>query len=265
MKYFIIILIFVSSQLFSQNNSFYKALSSDGELKFYSQINKTPVIISNGNLLIENSLPNYTKGLQFMQAPGLFSSVNELYTYLTNNSKFYFSNNSEKGSYYNKNATHNAQRQMYYNGGVEIYNKSLSLNDEEASKDPLWDLISNVRFQLIFRETYIKDNNYEFLLLSTVNVFKAEMNINSTIDIDKTANYFLKNSSTEDIKRFKKSVGSYCMIKEDGIWKACSAEAVFKYLQEKGFLQLIKNKVDSNNFYDVLSVLDNGIRTYNQI
>lgn len=262
MKYFIIILIIFTSQLFSQNNAFYKTLSGDGVLKLYSQINKTPVFISNGNIMNESNLPNYTKGLQFMQAPGLFSSVNDLYTYLTNNSRFYFSNHSEKGSYYNKNTTHDTERQMYYSGGVEIYNKSLSMNDEEASQDPLWELISDVRFQLVFRETYIKDNNYEFLLLSTVDVFKAGMNVNSTIDIEKAANYFLKNSNTEDIKKYKKSVGSYCMIKEDGIWKACSSTAVFEYLQEKGFLQLIKNKINSNNFYDVLSVIDNGIRAY---
>lgn len=254
-----------TSKVFSQNNAFYKSLNGNGELKFYTQINKTPVLISNGNIMIENNFPNYTKGLQFMQAPGLFSSVNELYTYLTNNSRFYFSNYSEKGSYYNKNTSHDAERQMYYSDGVAIYNKSLSMNDEEASQDPLWDLISDVRFQLVFRETYIKDNNYEFLILGTVDVFKAKMNINSITDIEKAANYFLKTSSTEDIKRFKKSVGLYCMIKEDGIWKACSSTAVFEYLQEKGFLQLIKNKIDSNNFYDVLSLIDGGVRTYTQI
>lgn len=157
MKYLLIVLVFYSYQLHGQNSSFYKDLNNSG-LKLYSQINEDPVLISHSNILSKNSLPNYSKGLQFMQAPGQFNSVNELYTYLTNNSAFYFGNHSEAGSYCNKSTTHNGQREHYYNDGVEIYNESLSLtSDNDASETGLWDLISNVRYQLVFRETYIKD------------------------------------------------------------------------------------------------------------
>ncbi len=264
MKYVLIVLVLLSCQLYSQNNNFYEDLNNSG-LKIYSQINEDPVLISHGNILSENIMPNYSSGLQFMQAPGLFNSENELYTYLTSNSDFYFSNHSEVGSYYNKNSTHSSQREQYYNNGVEIYNESLSYtSDSDASESDIWDLISNVRYQLVFRETYIKDNNYEFLLLTTINVFKADIDVNSNSDIAAAVNYFLRNSSEEEIEKFKKSAASYSMVKEDGIWKACSADAVFEYLNEMGHLLLITEKINSNNFYDVLSNVEGGLRQYTQ-
>ncbi|PCH72696.1 MAG: hypothetical protein COB98_11555 [Flavobacteriaceae bacterium] len=266
MKYFIIGLLLLSSQLFSQNNSFYKTLSNNGEFKFYSQINKTPVLISHGDILSENILPNYAQGLQFMQAPGLFNSTEELYSYLTNNSTFYFKSSKEKGSYYNKAGTHSNKRNMYYEGGLEAYHKSVSYNsDEEAVQDPLWQLITGVRYQLVFRESYIKDADFEFLILSTVNVFKAGIDVGSTSDIENIIKIFLKQSSEEEINKFKKNVGSYCLIKEEGVWKTCSPLAVFEYLQEKQYLHLIKEKVNSTNFYDVLSTVESGIRKYEQV
>ena len=263
MKYILIALLLVTSHSFSQNNSFYKTLSSDGVLKFYSQINSTPVLISHGDIVNENILPNYTKGLQFMQAPGLFSSESELYNYFTNNSEFYFDNSSQPNSYYNKNASHSMQRVQYYNNGLEVYNESITYNtDEEALESPVWDLISNVRYQLIFRETYIKENDYEFLLLTTINVLKAGIDVNSNADIQKIRNYFLRALNEEETKTIKKSIGSYCLIKESGVWKACSATAVFQHLQAKGYLQSIKDKVNSSNFYDVTSTVANGSRQY---
>lgn len=77
--------------------------------------------------------------------------------------------------------------------------------------------------------------------------------------------YFLKKSSKNEIEKFKKSESSYCMIKENGIWKACSAVAVFEYLNQTGSLQLITEKVNSDKFYDVLSIVQSGVRQYREV
>jgi len=265
-RYIVIVLVFLSFQSYSQTSSFYKSLNNN-EAFMYSQINKDPVLISHGTILSENNLPNYSKGLQFMQAPGLFSSVDSLYNYLTDNNKFYFDNYDKKGSYYSKSSSHINERVMHYNNGVEIYNESLGYKtDEEAVQSAVWDLISDVRYQLIFEEDYIKDSNYEFLILHTVDVFKADIDVNSNNDIENVANVFLKILSEDEINKFnRRNVGLYCMIKEGGVWKACSSKSAFKYMQERGYLHLIKAKVESNNFYDVLSTVENGVRQYQKI
>ncbi len=259
MRYILIALILFSHQFYSQQANFYKELGNSGAF-MYTQVNKDPVIITHGNIRNENTLPNYSKGLQFMQAPGLFNSVNELYNFLTDNSKFYFEGYGEKGSYYNKSSSHIGERTSYYTDFVKVFNESVGYsNDDEALKSTVWDLIGNVRYQVIFEENYIKDSNYEFLILRTVHPFVADIDINSNIDIEKAANHFLKTSINENIK---KGVRSYCLIKEKGTWKACSAKAVFKYMNEKNYLNLVKAKIKSSNFCDVLSTVENGSRKY---
>lgn len=265
MKYILSLLLLTVIKVNSQNDSFYKNLNFSGTLKMYSQINENPVLISNGNILSENSLPDYTRGLQFMQAPGVFNSVDELYNYLTNNNDFYFENYEQAGSYYNKTSSHNEERELYYSSGIRTYNKSLSYSDEEAIQSGVWDLISNIKYQLVYRETYIKEDIYEFLLLGTINAFKADIDVDSSSDIEKGANYFLRNSiDEEEILQLRSSAGSYAMIKEDGRWKACSASAVFKYLKIRRYLSLVKQKLNSNNFYDVLSTVENETRIYTE-
>ena len=123
----------------------------------------------------------------------------------------------------------------------------------------------DIRYQLIFREIYVKDETYEFLILSTVNVFKIDININSQSDIEKVSNIFLKTSSQSEIDNFGRNIELYCLIKEDNIWKACSYSAFVDYLKEKGYLPKIKAKSTSNKSYDVVSTVENGIRTYQQI
>jgi len=259
MRYILIVMVFLSYQSYSQEVGLYKELNNSNVF-MYTQINKDPVIISHGNILSEDILPNYTKGLQFMQAPGVFNSIDELYMYLTNNSKFYFENYDRKGSYYNKNSSHINERKSYYDDFVNIYNESLSYsNDDDALESPVWDLIGNVRYQLVFEEDYIKDSNYEFLILRTIHPFISNISVNLSSDIENVSSYFLRASNDEIIK---KGIRSYCMIKEDGVWKACSAKSVFKYMQEQGYLQLVKDKVESINFYDVLSTVENGSRKY---
>ncbi|SDW82951.1 hypothetical protein SAMN05444411_102262 [Lutibacter oricola] len=259
----IIISLLFLLKTYGQNEMFYEDIGNS--LMFYSQINKDPVIISHGQILNEQTLPNYSKGLQFMQAPGLFSSVNELYNYLTNNNDFFFQNFSEPASYYNKNNSHSAQRNQYYTDGVTVYNKSLSIsNDNDARDDTLYELISDVRYQVVFQETYIKDNNYEFLILSTLNVLQSDINLNIQSEIDSVSNIFLKLSTPSEIEEFGKNLELYCLIKENDIWKACSIEAHLKYLEDNGYMEIVTNKINSNNFYDVLSTVNNGIRVYTE-
>jgi hypothetical protein len=260
----IIISLFFLSKTYGQNETFYEDIGNN--LMFYSQINKDPVIISHGQILNEQALPNYSKGLQFMQAPGLFSSVNELYNYLTNNSDFFFQNFSEPESYNNKNNSHSSQRNQYYTEGLAVYNKSLSIsNDNDARNDVLYDLISDVRYQVVFQETYIKDNNHEFLILSTLNVLQSDLNLNIQGDIDSVSNIFLKTSSPSEIEEFRKNIELYCLIKENGIWKACSMEEHLKYLEDNNYMEIVTNKINSNNFYDILSTINNGVRIYTEI
>ena len=264
MKNILILLMITTSPLLAQKVEFYESLGNG--LQFYTQINTDPVLISHGNIISENTLPNYTKGLQFMQAYGLFNSVDEAYSYLTDNPTFFFDNFEKEGSYYNKAPSHAYQRQSYYDGGVETYNRSLSYAlDENAVKDPLWELISEVRYQLVLEENYIKDSNYEFVIIHAVNVFRGYIDINSESDMSKLTSYALKTISPEDKRKLLGAVGLYGLIKEEGEWKACSANAIFRYLQDQGTLDFVKDKVNSADFYDVLSTVENGVRVYEQV
>ena len=84
-------------------------------------------------------------------------------------------------------------------------------------------------------------------------------------DIENVSNIFLKLSSPSEIEEFKNYLELYCMIKENGIWKACSFEAHLKYLVENSYMEIVNSKINSNNFYDILSTVENGVRIYTGI
>ena len=261
-KLFVIYFMVLTQVTCAQVESLYRPLNNDG-LLYYRQINEDPVIVFHDQCLSENNMPNYIKGLHFVVgSPAFFETSDDMYAYLTDNQLFAYEDRFRPGSYYNKNATHQSQRQLFFNNGVEAYNKSLILSDEEVKESKHVSSISIRRYQLVATETYIKDGEYEFLFIEFVDVYKADIDPKSSGDVDKVVNFFKRAELSEiDYNNIKRGTIMECFIKENGFWKACYPLPIYQYWRNKGYDQLIKDKAN----YDVLSTVENGVRVYEQV
>ncbi|CAM4295632.1 hypothetical protein ZONE111904_12735 [Zobellia nedashkovskayae] len=75
-------------------------------------------------------------------------------------------------------------------------------------------------------------------------------------DINSVSNIFLKLSSQSEIEEFRKNLELYCLIKEEDVWKACSIQAHLKNLEDNSYMEIVTNKINSNNFHDVISTVE---------
>jgi len=204
----------------AQNPSFYEPHPTNSNIQWYYQINENPVIIKNGNITSENTNPSWYNAFQFVNCPGVFNSVQQAYSYLTDRSEFL----SDDNSYYNRTKP---SQQTYY---IEptILNRSRNYATNEAAKnDTNAYVLAGCRESAIFGELYLRINGEEFLFLDYMRMYLFDLDSTSSADVNLVVDYLKANNENNVINEGLRYLVFH---KENGIWKYVIEEKADTYI-----------------------------------
>lgn len=261
MKYIYLILILITYKGFSQNEIFYKNVPGFTNVKYYNQVNITPYIFKNGIILYENVYPNWYKGLMYHKSPGIFNSVEELYSYLGDDQRF--TQNPIRSSTYNHKTDLNHQAQYLEMGKKDLNESKLYLNDLEFLEvvNPNSAQLYK-RYSIVHREVYLKIDNDEFLVLTFSSMTGTF--IPTELEVHKLTGYI--NGETA----FKAEIEQGgCLVftilhKEAGLWKFLGDDLrAVQYITDKNLnpilTQILKNSSDSATVVSTINSSGNRV------
>ncbi len=262
MKKLYILFILVAFKGFSQNETFYKSVPGFTNVKYYNQVNTTPYIFKNDMLLNENVYPNWYKGLMFHKSPGIFSSVDELYSYLGDDPRF--TQNPVRQSTYD-HKTDPAHQAQYFDLGKKSLNKSKLYLDDLEFLDAVNGNSTQLykRYSIIHREIYLRIDNDDFLVL-TYSSMTPEFTP-TEVEIQKVTNYI--NGETA----FRSEIeNSRCLVfailhKENGKWKSLGDDKrALQFIADKNLNPILTEllKYSSDSATVVSSINNSGNRVY---